>query len=99
VQDAQGRCLGLINLARLRRVIAEGGGARSVADLARLKEYVHPQDPLLRAVVRMHALGTRQLPVVSKEDNELRGILTMSDIFRAQAEAVQDGTTGPAPRR
>jgi CIC family chloride channel protein len=99
VQDAQGRCLGLINLARLRRVIAEGGGARPVADLARLKEYVYPHDPLLRAVVRMHALGTRQLPVVSKESNELQGMLTMSDIFRAQAEAVEDGTGGASPGR
>jgi CBS domain-containing protein len=90
VVDGLGRCLGLTNLARLRRVVAEGGGGRPVAELVRLKEYVYPEDALFRAVVRMNALGTRQLPVVEKEDQSLRGIITMSDIFRAQAQAVED---------
>jgi CIC family chloride channel protein len=89
VVDARGRCLGLINLARLRRVIAEGGAARRVTELSRLKEYVYPHDPLIRAVVRMNAIGTRQLPVVSKDAHELRGLITMSDIFRAHAEAAE----------
>jgi CIC family chloride channel protein len=89
VLDARGRCLGLINLARLRRVIAEGGAARRVTELSRLKEYVYPHDPLIRAVVRMNAIGTRQLPVVSKDAHELRGLITMSDIFRAHAEAAE----------
>jgi CIC family chloride channel protein len=89
VVDARGRCLGLINLARLRRVIAEGGGTRQVTELSRLKEYVYPHDPLIRAVVRMNAIGTRQLPVVDKEAHELRGLITMSDIFRAHAEAAE----------
>jgi chloride channel protein, CIC family len=90
VVDAQRRCLGLINLARLRRVIAEGGAARRVTELSRLKEYVYPHDLLIRAVVRMNAIGTRQLPVVSKDVHELRGMLTMSDIFRTHAEAAED---------
>lgn len=89
VVDERGRCLGLINLARLRRVIAEGGAARRVTELSRLREYVYPHDPLIRAVVRMNAIGTRQLPVVSKEGQELRGLITMSDIFRAHAEAAE----------
>ena len=89
VVDPQGRCLGLTNLARLRRVVAEGGGDRPVAELVRLKEYVFSDDPLFRAVVRMNALGTRQLPVVANEDQTLRGIITMSDIFRLQAQTVE----------
>jgi chloride channel protein, CIC family len=94
VVDRQGRCLGLTNRARLRRVVAEGGGERSVAELVRLKEYVLPEDALFRAVVRMNALGTRQLPVVEKDDWFLRGIITMSDIFRVQAQTVE--STGEA---
>jgi CIC family chloride channel protein len=88
VLDERRRCLGVINVPRLRRVLAEGGAARPITELVRLDEYLYPQDPLLRAVVRMHALGARQLPVLDKLDNELRGMITMSDIFRVQAEAV-----------
>jgi CIC family chloride channel protein len=90
VLDAEGRCLGLVNAARLRRVIGEGGGARSLSELSRLREYVYPQDPLIRAVVRMNAIGTRQLPVIEKDSQRLRGMLTMSDIFRAHAEAAPE---------
>ena len=39
-----------------------------------------------------------QLPVVEKGSRELRGVLTMSDIFRAQAEAAQE-STGAESRR
>ena len=41
----------------------------------------------MHAVVRMNALGTRQLPVVSRGGTRLEGIIAMSDVFRAQAEA------------
>lgn len=98
VVDGLGRCLGLTNLARLRRVVAEGGGSRPVAELVRLKEYVYPEDALFRAVVRMNALGTRQLPVVAKEDQSLKGIITMSDIFRTQAQAVGDDGSADSAR-
>lgn len=91
VVDRQGRCLGLTNLARLRRVVAEGGADRSVAELVRLKDYVYPEDALLRAVLRMNSLGTRQLPVVTKGGQSLAGIISMSDILRAQAHAAADG--------
>lgn len=94
VVDRAGRCLGLTNLARLRRVVAEDGGARPLTELVRLKEYVYPEDPLIRAVVRMNAVGARQLPVVGKDDQLLKGIVTMSDIFRTQAQAAE--ATGEA---
>jgi CIC family chloride channel protein len=90
VVDQSGRCLGLTNLARLRRVVAEGGADRPVAELVRLEEYVYPDDALIRAVVRMNALGTRQLPVIGSDDQSLKGIVTMSDIFRAQAVALEE---------
>lgn len=91
VVDHRGRCLGLTNMAGLRRVVAEGGGDRRVAELVRLEEYVYPDDALLRAVVRMNSLGTRQLPVVTKGEQSLAGIISMSDILRAQAHAAADG--------
>lgn len=87
VVDDDGRCLGLINEARLRRVLADNGGEHTLADLVRLEEYLYPDDPLIRAVVRMNAVGSRQLPVVQGPEQRLLGILAMADIFRAQAQA------------
>ena len=57
---------------------------------------------MIRAVVRMNAIGTRHLPVIEKDRPRLCGLLTMSDIFRvqaqaasaAEAEAALDGHTG-----
>jgi CIC family chloride channel protein len=98
VVDREGRCLGLINLARLRRVAAEDGRSRPVAELVRLKEYVYPEDAVIRAVVRMNAVGTRQLPVIGKDDQLLKGMITMSDIFRAQAQAAEDTGDADASR-
>jgi CIC family chloride channel protein len=88
VEDPDGRCLGLVNLARVRRVIAEGKPDTRIVSLVRLKEYAYPHDPLLRAVVRMNALGTRQLPVVDPDSLRLCGLVSMSDIFEAQARVV-----------
>lgn len=91
-----GHCLGLLNLARVRRVMAEGGQATPVGELVRLAEHVYPDDPLIHAVVRMNTLGTRHLPVIEKTSTRLRGLLTMSDIFRAQALAAEPAEPSPA---
>ncbi|HTV21644.1 MAG TPA: chloride channel protein [Polyangiaceae bacterium] len=99
VLDEGRRCLGLISVARLRRVAAEGAGATRLADIVRLREYVYPDDPLIRAVVRMNALGTRHLPVVTRGDAVSCGLVTMSDIFRTQALAAGDGDDGDALAR
>jgi CBS domain-containing protein len=98
VVDVDGRHLGLVNLPRLRRVIAEGGRETRLAELVRLGEYVYPEDVVIRAVVRMNALGTRHLPVVEKTTLRLCGLLTMSDIFRAQALAA-DAAEAPESAR
>jgi chloride channel protein, CIC family len=95
VLDGAGRCLGLISIARLRRVQAEGAAATPISDLVRLREYVFADDPLIRAVVRMNAIGTRHLPVVAEGEPKLVGLITMSDVFRAQALAAAD----PEPSR
>lgn len=95
VVDANGNCLGLVNLARFRRVMAEGGQTTRVGELVRLAEYVYPDDSLIRAVVRMNTLGTRHLPVVGRS-MRLCGLLTMSDIFRAQALAADSAELAPA---
>jgi chloride channel protein, CIC family len=87
VVDELQRCRGLISVARMRRVLAEGHASTPLAEIVRLREYLFPDDPLIRAVVRMNALGTRHLPVVTPGEPRLCGLVTMSDIFRSQALA------------
>jgi CBS domain-containing protein len=99
VLDAEGDCLGLVNLARVRRVMAEGGQATRLRELVRLAEYVCPDDALIRAVVRMNTLETRHLPVIEKSTRLFCGLLTMSDIFRAQALAADGAEQMPASEK
>lgn len=97
VLDARGRFVGLVSRARLRRTLAEGGGTQKVRRLvdSKSRAHVHPEDPLVRAVVRMSQAETRQLAVLDGEDARatLVGILTMSDIVRVQARAALGAST------
>jgi CBS domain-containing protein len=99
VLDGARRCLGLISVARLRRVVAEGAPGTPQSALVRLREYVFADDPLIRAVVRMNAIGTRHLPVVAEGELTLVGLITMSDVFRAQALAAADPSDEGASSR
>jgi CIC family chloride channel protein len=89
VTTEHGQCLGLVDVAILRRVAAQGGVLRPLSSVAQPGPSVSPEDALTRAVVSMNALGTRQLLVLDREDSSLRGVIAMSDIVRAQAVAVE----------
>jgi CIC family chloride channel protein len=90
VVGAGGEFVGLVTSARLRRAEAEGAGALPVADFARACGHVFPDQPLVEAVVLMSRDDARQLVVLSRGDNSrLAGLLTMSDIVRAHAQAAQ----------
>ena len=83
VVDEAGSFVGLLSEARLARALAEDGGEKAVRDVAKRKEHVHADETLLRVVARMTRLGVRQLPVLSRGDAMLEGIVTMSDVMRA----------------
>lgn len=90
VVDRQQRFLGLVTEARIRRSLAEDG-KQNVGQLADQTTSVSPDSPLIRAVMRMNERNTRQLPVVHRlDDTRLIGLLTMTDIVRAQARAATD---------
>jgi CIC family chloride channel protein len=97
VLDARGGFIGFVSRARLRRTLAEGGGTQKVRRLvdSKSRAHVHPEDPLVRAVVRMSQAETRQLAVLDGGDARaaLVGILTMSDIVRVQARAALGAST------
>lgn len=90
VVDDQRRFLGLVTEARIRRSLAEDG-KQSIGQLADQTTTVSPDYPLIRAVMRMNDGNTRQLPVVHRlDETRLVGLLTMTDIVRAQARAARD---------
>lgn len=85
------RCVGVITEMRLRRNLAETGGAKFITEIADKCHAVYPEHLLNRAVVRMNQAHVRQLSVVERgEARKFLGIITMSDIVRAQAEAIGD---------
>jgi CIC family chloride channel protein len=88
VLNSTGRFIGLVSRARLRRTLAEGGGEQSVRQLldARRRPHVRPEDPLVRAVVRMSQAESRQLAVLDG-DARLVGLISMSDVVSAHARA------------
>ncbi|MCA9604555.1 MAG: chloride channel protein, partial [Myxococcales bacterium] len=85
------RFIGLLSEARMLRTLAEKPGqAVTAAEVARRKEYAIPDEPLLRAVARMNRLGVRQLPVLARSSHELLGLVSMSDVLRAQAQFAEE---------
>jgi CIC family chloride channel protein len=88
VVDDAGNFVGMISEVRLRRLVAEGARSEKVEGHVSSRPQVLTEYPLLRAMVRMDKAGVRQLAVIDRKDgNRLIGILTMSDIVRAHAQA------------
>jgi CIC family chloride channel protein len=91
VVDENLHCVGTITKARLQRTAAEKGGARIVGEIADNPKFVYPDYKLSRAIVRMNQTKTIKILVVERgEARKLLGIITMSDIVRAQAEALTE---------
>jgi CIC family chloride channel protein len=98
VLDGAEQLAGLVSEARLRRRLAEGDGARAVGELVEAVAPVFAGEPLVRAVVRMERTNMRQLPVVeADEPARLVGLLTMSDVVRAQARAAREADGAERP--
>lgn len=91
VTDGGDRFAGMVSEVRLRRTLAEGGGKHLVRQVTDASEYVFPDQLLVRAIVHMNRSNLRQLAVLERgDDRRLVGLLTMSDIVRAQARAALD---------
>src|ERR1051326_216008 len=90
VVDKQQHFLGLVTEARIRRSLAEDG-KHSIGELADKMPCLAPGYPLIRAAMSMSETKTRQMPVVQgAEQTQLVGLLSMTDIVRAQALAAKD---------
>jgi chloride channel protein, CIC family len=82
--------LGAISVSELR----QAKDHESVATLTRTAHRVRADEPLVRAVIRMNDLGTRQLLVLdAASGTRLVGVLSMSDVVRTYASAASGGNS------
>ena len=93
VVDGAGVAVGVVSVAQLR---AAADDTALVSTLLKPGSSIQRDAPLLRAVVKMNDLQTRQLLVLDAEA-KLVGILAMSDIVRAHARAAPKGTPAVVP--
>jgi chloride channel protein, CIC family len=90
VINKQQEFVGLVSAARIRRSLAENG-KQSIGELADQVPALSPDYPLIRAAMHMNETNTRQMPVVQDDDpTQLVGLLSLTDIVRAQALAAKD---------
>ena len=92
-----GAFVGLVSPARLRRAVAEQQGNEVLALLADRRTALAPEQPLTAAVVLMDHLATRQLAVINAAE-QIVGMLTMSDVVRAQAAMARQQSPHLVPR-
>jgi CIC family chloride channel protein len=93
VTDRRG-VIGVINLSRLERELAEGAD-KKLGELvdALAFPHVHPDQGLDLALERMGANQTEILPVVSRADvHKLEGILTLRDVLDSYGVSLPDRT-------
>ncbi len=98
ILDAEGHFAGLITKARLRRSAAEKQMDITLDQLADRKIPLYPDQRLVSAILLMNELETRQLAVVDREDaRRLIGLISMSDIVKAQAKAALEAVETGSP--
>ncbi|MEY2937314.1 MAG: hypothetical protein RL033_8063 [Pseudomonadota bacterium] len=88
VMGEDGTVLGSVSVNELR--LLQDRADASLTLLMRPAPLIRADAPLLRAIVRMNDLGTRQLFVVDERTGKhLVGILAMSDLVQAHSRAVR----------
>ncbi len=84
------KCVGMISEVRLRRTLAENGGAEIIKNIAEQSFSITPEKHLSQAIARMNHAKVRQLAVVAPENKKFLGLITMTDIVRAEADSIPD---------
>lgn len=83
-------CVGIITEVRLRRTLAKSGGDLELSKIMEKSYSITPKKHLNSAVARMNNARIRQLVVISPQNAEFIGLITMTDIVRVQAELIHD---------
>ncbi|MGA7614601.1 MAG: chloride channel protein [Thermoanaerobaculia bacterium] len=100
VVDDAGQFRGFANRYHLRKAASDGKGTAPVVEFVSKRDHVYPETPVMRAIVRLNQLGVHLLAVVDPENQKFLGLLTTSDVVRAQAGMnpdLEDSQRGDAP--
>ena len=95
VVNDDARCVGMITEVRLRRVLAKDGGDRKIKNLVEKTFNITPERRISSAIARMNNAHVRQLSVINQTDQKFIGLITMTDIVRAESEAVIESENLP----
>jgi len=90
VVDGTDEFIGFANRYHLRRKAAEGKGDEPVVAFVTNKDYVYPETRVMQAIIRLNRLGVHLIAVVDPDKKRFMGLLTTSDIVRAQAQSAPD---------
>ncbi len=91
VVDKDSNFVGLIHRIRLLQAVEDGKSQRAVRDYISLSDVLGADTPLNVAVVKLHRGGVHLLPVVENEESRhFIGLLTSTDVIRAQAQATRE---------
>lgn len=96
VVNADLNCVGMITEVRLRRSLAKNDGDKIVGNLSEKNYNITPDKQLSSAIARMNHAHVRQLAVVSERERKFLGIITMTDIVRAESESISADENQPA---
>lgn len=93
--DEEGRLIGVLDTAEIRRAHGAGESARTLGELPRRPlVHAHPDHTLDTVLVKLGRLGTSELPVVSRRDpRKLVGIISLRDVAATLAR-VAKGQSG-----
>jgi len=82
VVDGRQHVVGMISVEDFIRWLADGGPDCPIADrMTREVITIYEDEPLIGAVNKLERFGFGRLPVVSRADDRLRGIITNGDII------------------
>jgi CBS domain-containing protein len=100
VVESSGRFAGFVSRVTLFARRESGGGDRPVVEAVSRADYVLPQMTLHHAAVHLNQIGAHVIAVVDDaETRKFLGILTSSDIVRAQATSELDETITTRTKR
>jgi CBS domain-containing protein len=92
VVDDKRRVIGVITRFGLRQWLAGAAGAsrRTLGDaIERHPVVAHPDEPLRAVVFRMAETGLTRLPVISRSDGTLVGMIALTDLLAARSKILE----------
>lgn len=88
VLNSDSHCTGMVSEVRLRRLLAQNEGEKTLNAVAEKNFNITPEKRISSAIARMNNAHVRQLAVINPIDQTFIGLITMTDIVRAESESI-----------